>query len=63
MEGQKKGQNQKPRIGENAKINEELAKMAAQQEMIRKMILEVQEVSQRLIFVTETSPTCGLLWL
>ena len=38
FEGQKKGQNQKPRIGENAKINEELAKMAAQQEMIRKMM-------------------------
>ncbi|MDD2530572.1 MAG: DUF4175 family protein [Bacteroidales bacterium] len=38
LENQKKGQEGKPRIGENAKINEELAKMAAQQEMIRKMM-------------------------
>ncbi len=38
LESQKKGEGQKPRIGENAKINEELAKMAAQQEMIRKMM-------------------------
>jgi hypothetical protein len=33
-----KGETGKPKIGENAKINEELARMAAQQEIIRKMM-------------------------
>jgi len=43
LEGQKKGQTGKPKIGENAKMNEELARMAAQQEMIRKMMQQYSE--------------------
>lgn len=40
LEGQKSGNQGKPKIGEGAKLNEELARMAAQQEMIRKMMSE-----------------------
>lgn len=44
LESQKKGQSGgKPKIGENAQINEELARMAAQQEMIRKMMQQYSE--------------------
>ena len=40
LEGKEKGSTGKPKIGENAQMNEELARMAAQQEMIRKMMQE-----------------------
>lgn len=40
LEGKEKGSSGKPKIGENAQMNEELARMAAQQEMIRKMMQE-----------------------
>lgn len=43
LDGKKKGETGKPKIGENAQINEELAKMAAQQEMIRKMMQEYSD--------------------
>ena len=41
LESQKKDQKGRPRIGEGAELNEELARMAAQQEMIRKMVQEM----------------------
>ena len=43
LESQKKGQSGKPKIGENAQMNEELARMAAQQEMIRKMMQQYSD--------------------
>ena len=43
LEGKEKGNSGKPKIGENAQINEELARMAAQQEMIRKMMQEYSD--------------------
>lgn len=43
LEGKEKGKSGKPKIGENAQMNEELARMAAQQEMIRKMMQEYAE--------------------
>ena len=43
LESQKKGNSGKPKIGENAQMNEELARMAAQQEMIRKMMQQYSE--------------------
>ncbi|MDR1724786.1 MAG: hypothetical protein LBR28_00125 [Bacteroidales bacterium] len=43
LEGQKQQQNGKPKIGEGAKLNEELARAAAQQELIRKMLQNFAE--------------------
>ncbi|MFA6199809.1 MAG: DUF4175 family protein [Bacteroidales bacterium] len=43
LESQKKGQSGKPKIGENGQMNEELARMAAQQEMIRKMMQQYSD--------------------
>ncbi|MDD4545034.1 MAG: hypothetical protein PHP27_04285 [Bacteroidales bacterium] len=41
LENQKKSNQGKPKIGENAKMNEELARMASQQEMIRRILSEM----------------------